>query len=494
MRTNRTCPLILSVVLLTISWTGAVIAEEPIQAENTELWDIVEDAYIYCYPLVVVDATLKKFTNTEIPTPTQAPINQLAHSNFLFTADNRLVVSPNVDDIYSSAFLDLHDSAFVFVKPKTDRFSSVQILDAYTNTVEVVGSGSKTDNPDDEVICLITGRDYQGDVPEGMNHIVIPTDMAWIIIRTVINDPSDLPNVEAIQQKMMLVPLDVYMNNETYVPKKGTYNAQYNFNPAEYVYNMSAEEFFSTANALMINNPPSPDDTAILDTMKQIHVGPGLVFNASILGPDGAERWNSMVGRMESDLIGKTKEYMTALDGWKYYGEPIGEWGTAYAYRALIAIKGLGANPTSVAIYPMADTDTDGEKLTGAHTYRLHIEKDMLPPVIRDGFWSFTVYGSDNYLIPNEIDRYCINDRSNVTYNEDGSLDILLQAEKPADEMMNNWLPVGNQDFHIYLRIYGPDLEKIKSNWTPPKIVKNLVPGDNSGGNSTQIQESVVHA
>jgi hypothetical protein len=132
--------------------------------------------------------------------------------------------------------LDLHDSAFVFVKPKTDRFSSVQILDAYTNTVEVVGSGSKTDNPDDEVICLITGRDYQGDVPEGMNHIVIPTDMAWIIIRTVINDPSDLPNVEAIQQKMMLVPLDVYMNNETYVPKKGTYNAQYNFNPAEYVY------------------------------------------------------------------------------------------------------------------------------------------------------------------------------------------------------------------------------------------------------------------
>jgi hypothetical protein len=82
MRTNRTCPLILSVVLLTISWTGAVIAEEPIQAENTELWDIVEDAYIYCYPLVVVDATLKKFTNTEIPTPTQAPINQLAHSNF----------------------------------------------------------------------------------------------------------------------------------------------------------------------------------------------------------------------------------------------------------------------------------------------------------------------------------------------------------------------------------------------------------------------------
>lgn len=491
MRKDGTCLLIFSLFLFSLSSPGGVSAE-PIDAQNTDLWDIVEDAYVYCYPLVVVDATQKKFTNTEVPNPTQAPINQLAHSNFVFTAENRLVVSPNVDDIYSSAFLDLNNTAFVFVKPPTDRFCSAQFLDAYTNTIDVVGSGSKTDNPEDEVICLITGKDYEGDVPDGMKHIVIPTDMAWIIIRTVVNGPSDIPNVTAIQQKMMLVPLDVYLNNEIYVPEKGTYNEKYNFNPAEYVFNMSAEEFFTTANALMIKNPPSPEDTEILEKMKQINVGPGLIFDAAILGPDGPERWNSMVGQIESDLISKTKEYMNALDGWKFYGEPIGEWGTAYAYRGLIAIKGLGANPTYVAIYPEADSDSDGQILTGAHTYRLHIDKDMLPPVKNDGFWSFTIYGSDNFLIPNEIDRYCINDRSNVTFNEDGSLDILLQADKPAEEMMNNWLPVGTADFHIYLRIYGPDLEKIKSTWTPPKIVRVMNDENISDDNSTEIRESVV--
>lgn len=50
--------------------------------------------------------------------------------------------------------------------------------------------------------------------------------------------------------------LDVYLNNEIYVPEKGTYNEKYNFNPAEYVFNMSAEEFFTTANALMIKILP----------------------------------------------------------------------------------------------------------------------------------------------------------------------------------------------------------------------------------------------
>jgi len=59
---------------------------------------------------------------------------------------------------------------------------------------------------------------------------------------------------------------------------------------------------------------------------------------------------------------------------------------------------------------------------------------------------------------------------------------------------MNNWLPVGTADFHIYLRIYGPDLEKIKSTWTPPKIMKDLVPEDLTDDDPTQIHESVVDA
>ena len=41
-----------------------------------------------------------------------------------------------------------------------------------------------------------------------------------------------------------------------------------------------------------------------------------------------------------------------------------------------------------------------------------------------------TAYGDDDFLIDNPIDRYCINDRSGLRANDDGSVDIIL-SEMP---------------------------------------------------------------
>jgi hypothetical protein len=94
----------------------------------------------------------EKLTNTEESTNTQAPVNQLIRNNVQFTADITVVVSPNVDTIYSSAFLDLNATALVFIMPETDRFCSVQVIDAYSNTMDVVGSGGGSDNPQEQEV------------------------------------------------------------------------------------------------------------------------------------------------------------------------------------------------------------------------------------------------------------------------------------------------------------------------------------------------------
>ena len=89
------------------------------------------------------------------------------------------------------------------------------------------------------------------------------------------------------------------------------------------------------------------------------------------------------------------------------------------------------------------------------------------------GFWSITVYGDDNFLIDNELNRYCVNDRSNITANADGTYDIYLQAARPEEEArVRNWLPTGSEGFHLYMRIYLPEESAINGTWKAPTITK----------------------
>jgi hypothetical protein len=44
------------------------------------------------------------------------------------------------------------------------------------------------------------------------------------------------------------------------------------------------------------------------------------------------------------------------------------------------------------------------------------------PPIKSTGFWSLTVYGADQYLVPNELGRYVIGDRTSGLKFENGDL------------------------------------------------------------------------
>ena len=55
-----------------------------------------------------MDLTMKSATNTEsADLAGHAPVNQLIHSQNLANADTKMVVTPNVDTIYTQAWLDL---------------------------------------------------------------------------------------------------------------------------------------------------------------------------------------------------------------------------------------------------------------------------------------------------------------------------------------------------------------------------------------------------
>ena len=98
--------------------------------------------------------------------------------------------------------------------------------------------------------------------------------------------------------------------------------------------------------------------------------------------------------------------------------------------------------------------------LDGANKYVVHFNKDEIPPTLKHGFWSFTMYGSDFQLVKNPINRFSIGDRTKgLTYNSDGSLDVYIQNQAPAGHE-SNWLPGPPSGlFRINYRIYLPTKE-----------------------------------
>lgn len=424
---------------------------------DENIWETVEDAYVYTFPLVLMDATETSATNTEEVTTEKAPVNQFIHSIALADAQFKTVVTPNMDTIYSQVWYDLSEEPMVYELPETDRFCKVQVLDGWTNTAAVLDKAGA---------YAITLSTWEGELPKGVTRIDVPTSMVWSITRIILSGEENLPNVYAIQEKMKLMPLSDYISGDTYESPRGSYSEENDYIPVDKVLSMDPITFFNKANELMVKNSPAAADKEMLEKIAAVNIGPGMEFDTSVLTGDVAENWKTMLTEIQLKLIKEGQKFSKKLGQWDYFGEPIGDFNTEYAYRALVALAGLGANTVKVALYPKIEQDADGNTLTGEKSYILHFES--YPQVLEGGFWSVTAYGDDDFLIDNPIDRYCINDRSGLKVKDD-SVDVILSKDAPEDT--TNWLPVGDGGFHLYMRIYTPDMDALET-WTAPTITE----------------------
>ena len=462
-------------LLATIVATGCnTYSDNPANASknltDAEKADLLERAYVYALPLMLMDATYIHMTNVVEPVgQQQAPANRLIHARVLANANTKEVVTPNVDTNYTQVMMDLSGDALVLRLPHTDRFCLAQILDAWSNCI---AAPVATDIEGEYGYYCFTGPKFKGDVPANMTHIASPTDHVWMLLRTVCKGKDDLDNVHAIQDEMRTYMLNDFVTTGAEYKGKGTYNPDYDFKaPVDYIMTMPMDKFFARANELMLTNPPAKEDAEWLADLKRINVGPGLKFDASIFGSEAETLWKNLVTNIIAITTPRSQQFVKPNGSWQFYGEPIAEFGTEYYYRALIAVAALAANPVSVAVYPRANVDANGQHLNGNHRYRLHITSDNWPETKPYGFWSVTLYGEDNFLYDNEQNRYNITDRDNWKRNDDGSLDIYVSHEPDTDHP-DNWLPAPADDFHLIFRIYNP-VDRIAHNeWTMPVITR----------------------
>jgi len=431
------------------------------------------EAVVYGLPLVIMDITKAKATNVPKPEGFAAPVNQFVNVRSFPDASFNDVVRANVDTLYSSAFLDLAAEPIVLSVPDTrGRYYLMPILDAWTNVFASPGkrtTGTKAGN------FAITGPDWKGTLPPGVKELKSPTNMAWILGRTQTNGPADYPAVHAIQDGYKLTPLSSF--GKRYVAPQGKVDPDVDMKtpPVEQLQKMSAETFFDRLATLLKANPAPASEAPILEKLKAIGVVPGEKFELAKLDPITAKGLEKSVEVALEKLQAASKESGASVNGWRVLPMILGNYGSDYGVRAVVALIGLGANLPQDAVYPSAFVDADGRPFDGANRYVIHFDKGATPPV--DAFWSITLYGEDSFFVANPINRFAISSWMPLKKNADGSVDIYVQHASPGKDKESNWLPAGEKAFNLTLRMYWPKEKPpsiLDESWKPPAV--KLVP------------------
>ncbi len=446
-------------------------AEAAAQARQDEALKAGVEAVVYGLPLVIMDITREKITNVAKPEAFAAPVNQFAHVREFPDASFKDVVRANVDTLYSSAFLDLSAEPMVLSVPDSKgRYYLMPLMDAWTN---IFASPGKRTTGTRAGHFVVTGPGWAGELPKGVTELKSPTNMVWLIGRTQTNGPKDYAAVHKIQDGYKLTPLSAF--GKPYTAPQGTVdpNADMKTPPVEQLQKMSSEAFFNRLAALLKNNPPPASEAPLLDKLKAIGIVPGETFDASKLDPDVAKGLEKSVAVAMEKLLAVSKETGAPVNGWRVPPMVLGNFGSDYGARAVVALIGLGANLPADAVYPSVFVDADNQPLDGAHKYVIRFDKDATPPV--NAFWSITMYTAESFFVPNPINRYAVSSWMPLKKNKDGSLEIVVQAESPGKDKESNWLPADPKSFNMTLRMYWPTDKPpsiLDGSWKPPVVTK----------------------
>src|SRR5262245_5107573 len=116
---------------MALSIAGPAGQSAPIKPDAA--YELATQAYLFAYPLVLME-------RTRLAAPNR-PVNEFVHAPAYPGPDARTVVRPNVDTLYSTAWLDLSREPVVMTVPDTaGRYYLVQMLDAWTETFSVPGT------------------------------------------------------------------------------------------------------------------------------------------------------------------------------------------------------------------------------------------------------------------------------------------------------------------------------------------------------------------
>ncbi len=443
---------------------------EPGTTTSGELTDeqvknIVRRSYQYVALYNVIN---KAALNTENPTSTGG-FNKMNVATVLYDHNIKIIARPNNDSLYIAAMLDLRKEPVILDMPAFDsKYVSLMAV-AYDHYVNVPLTTRKGDFRKPEKALFYSARTagYNGESVEGIDHnFEMSGDFVIAAFRVMphANQPEKYNKIVEQMKTVKLLTLSEFNGgaaksiDDISFPAFGKTDADVfgdNFlEVMQFVFNHTTFD------------PADEVDQGILAEFKPLGIEPGKVYDAAKAVKIDGEQFRKISQQVQKENLA----LLTQPGLLASLGPRILRAKGQTDLEALVAVSVIGpiGLPMEEATYPNVTT-TDGSPMNAQHDYVIRMTKEEMPPAT--AFWSMTLYDLQNgFFIPNDHKKYSVGENAGMKLNADGGIDVYVAAEQPEGVPAENWLPINRQDenLDIILRIYVPDLKKLKS-WSAPK-------------------------
>jgi len=430
-----------------------------------EIKTIAKEAYIFAFPLVD-NYRIMYFFSLDRKSPVfKSALNELHNEARLQTPEDRTVVAPNSDTLYSGFTLDLRAEPMVITLPaiEKERYYSVQMVDLYTFNFDYLGSRTTGNGGGN---FLVAGPGWKGQKPKGITKVMrAETELASAYYRTQLFGPGDLENTKKVQAGYKAQPLSAFLDQPA--PKAASVIEWVKPLPA--TQQRTSLEFFNTLRFVLELCPVHPSEKELRERFAKIGIVPGKPFDVA-----------SLTAEMKAALQAGMADGQKAIDGRRaaMSGKSADLFGSReylkndYLARATGAQVGILANSKEEACYPTYEHDADGQPLDASkHKYTVRFAPGQFPPA--RAFWSLTMYDlPGEFLVANPLNRYLINSPMlpSLKRDADGGLTLYIQHESPGKEKESNWLPAPDGPFMMTMRIYWPKPEVLDGTWKQPPL------------------------
>ncbi|WP_198298335.1 DUF1254 domain-containing protein [Bordetella genomosp. 8] len=443
------------------------MAAPPMDANQAR--EIAADAYVYAYPLVLMDVARRVQTNVQAPDTSLgagAPVNRFAHMSRAAEPLLHGLPYPDLDTLWSQLWFDVsREPLLIEVPDARGRYYSITLSDMWADAFAALGSRTVQDGAR---VYAIVGPDWHGKLPKPAEIIRAPTAAGLLRVRIAYGGVRDLGSAQGFQMALDATPLSRW--GKKTVPPDGHFDVALSRRaPVDQVAEMKPQAYFAAYAELVSRYPPHAGDGPMLLRMARLGLAPGQRFDWSSLPASLQAAVEAGVQRGQASVRSPVQPRPRGGDAWRMPDRRLGSYGTDYALRARAA-RALGAVALPEdEIVLRAHADSDGRPLDGSFRYEVRFDRGQLPPA--DVLWSMTLYNDRRELFDNQVNLYAVGTRHPLTPGQGGVLTAYVQYAQPTGEQVRNWLPAPQSGrFTLVMRLYQPGQDAIEGLWQPPTI------------------------